>query len=213
MKSTVKAPGYIVVEGPIGVGKTSLVIRLAESLGYETLLEAPKANPFLDDFYQSPRALAFHTQVHFLLQRARQLKQLAKAPKRLVADFLLDKDPLFAGITLSEAELALYREIYEQLHLNPPTPDLVIYLQAPPEILLERIHKRGIRSETYITKTYLESLNTAYSELFHYYTQAPVLIVNATEIDWVNNQSDYDQLLKHILNTGKGRQYFNPQKL
>ncbi len=213
MKSTVKAPGYIVVEGPIGVGKTSLVNRLAESLGYETLLEAPKANPFLDDFYQSPRALAFHTQVHFLLQRARQLKQLAKAPKRLVADFLLDKDPLFAGITLSEAELALYREIYEQLHLKPPTPDLVIYLQAPPEILLERIHKRGIRSETYITKTYLESLNTAYSELFHYYTQAPVLIVNATEIDWVNNQSDYDQLLKHILNTGKGRQYFNPQKL
>jgi deoxyadenosine/deoxycytidine kinase len=213
MKPSVKAPGYIVVEGPIGVGKTSLVKRLAESLGYETLLEDPKANPFLDEFYQSPRSLAFQTQVYFLLQRAKQLRELVAAPRHLVADFLLDKDPLFASITLSEPELALYRDIYQQLQLRAPTPDLVIYLQASPEILLERIHKRGIRSETYITKTYLESLNTAYSELFHYYSAAPVLIVNATEIDWVNNQNDYDQLLKHILNTGKGRQYFNPQKL
>lgn len=213
MKPAVKAPGYIAVEGPIGVGKTSLVKRLAESLGYETLLEDPKANPFLDDFYHSPRSLAFQTQVYFLLQRAKQLRELAAAPKSLVADFLLDKDPLFASITLSEPELALYQEIYQQLHLSAPTPDLVIYLQAAPEILLERIHKRGIRSEAYITKTYLESLNTAYSELFHYYTKAPVLIVNATEIDWVNNQHDYEQLLKHILNTGKGRQYFNPQTL
>jgi deoxyguanosine kinase len=213
MKPATKAPGYIAVEGPIGVGKTSLVKRLAESLGYETLLEDAKTNPFLDDFYQSPRAMAFQTQVYFLLQRARQLRQLVAAPKQLVADFLLDKDPLFAAITLSEPELALYEEIYQQLHLNAPAPDLVIYLQAPPETLLERIHKRGIRSESYITKTYVESLNTAYSELFHYYNKAPVLIVNAADIDWVNNQNDYEQLLKHILNTGKGRQYFNPQKL
>lgn len=213
MKPATKAPGYIAVEGPIGVGKTSLVKRLAESLGYETLLEDSKTNPFLDDFYQSPRAMAFQTQVYFLLQRARQLRQLVAAPKQLVADFLLDKDPLFAAITLSEPELALYEEIYQQLHLNAPAPDLVIYLQAPPETLLERIHKRGIRSESYITKTYVESLNTAYSELFHYYNKAPVLIVNAADIDWVNNQNDYEQLLKHILNTGKGRQYFNPQKL
>ncbi|HEY6529345.1 MAG TPA: deoxynucleoside kinase [Cellvibrionaceae bacterium] len=213
MKSATKAPGYIAVEGPIGVGKTSLVKRLAESLGYETLLEEAKTNPFLDDFYQSPRAMAFQTQVYFLLQRARQLRQLVAAPKRLVADFLLDKDPLFAAITLSEPELALYEEIFQQLHLNAPAPDLVIYLQAPPEVLLERIHKRGIRSESYITKSYVDSLNTAYSELFHYYNKAPVLIVNAADIDWVNNQNDYEQLLKHILNTGKGRQYFNPQKL
>lgn len=213
MKSTVKAPAFIVVEGPIGVGKTSLVKRLAESLGYETLLEDPKANPFLDDFYQSPRSMAFQTQLYFLMQRARQLRELAAAPNHLVADFLLDKDPLFASITLSAPELKLYQEVYQQLKLNAPTPDLVIYLQASPDILLERIHKRGIRSEAYITKGYLESLNTAYSELFHYYNQSPVLIVNATDIDWVKNQADYEQLLKHILNTGKGRQYFNPQKL
>ncbi|RYG14732.1 MAG: hypothetical protein EOO07_16600 [Chitinophagaceae bacterium] len=114
MKPATKAPGYIAVEGPIGVGKTSLVKRLAESLGYETLLEDAKTNPFLDDFYQSPRAMAFQTQVYFLLQRARQLRQLVAAPKQLVADFLLDKDPLFAAITLSEPELALYEEIYQQ---------------------------------------------------------------------------------------------------
>ncbi|MEY4588358.1 MAG: hypothetical protein RL497_434 [Pseudomonadota bacterium] len=213
MKSTVTAPAYIAVEGPIGVGKTSLVKRLAASLGYETLLEDPKANPFLDDFYQSPRSMAFQTQLYFLMQRARQLKELSPAPKQLIADFLLDKDPLFAGITLNEPELKLYQEVYQQLHLNTPTPDLVIYLQARPDILLERIHKRGIRCEAHITKSYLESLNTAYSELFHYYTRAPVLIVNAADIDWVNNQADYEQLLKHILTTGKGRQYFNPQKI
>jgi deoxyguanosine kinase len=213
MKSSVKAPGYIAVEGPIGVGKTSLVKRLAESLGYETLLEDPKANPFLDDFYQSPRSMAFQTQLYFLLQRARQLKELAAAPKKLIADFLLDKDPLFASITLSEPELKLYQEVYQQLHLSAPAPDLVIYLQALPETLLERIHKRGIKSESYISKNYLESLNTAYSELFHYYNKSPVLIVNAADIDWVNNQADYEQLLKYILTTGKGRQYFNPQKL
>jgi deoxyguanosine kinase len=213
MKSAAKAPSFIVVEGPIGVGKTSLVMRLAESLGYQTLLEDPKANPFLDDFYQSPRSMAFQTQLYFLMQRARQLRELSAAPKKLVADFLLDKDPLFAGITLSEPELKLYQEVYEQLKLSAPTPDLVIYLQASPDTLLERIHKRGIRSEAYITKSYLESLNTAYSELFHYYNKAPVLIVNATDIDWVKNQADYEQLHKYILTTGKGRQYFNPQKI
>lgn len=213
MKKNTKPPSFIAVEGPIGVGKTSLVTRLAQSLGYGTLLEDPKANPFLDDFYESPRSMAFQTQLYFLMQRARQLRELAPKPAKLVADFLLDKDPLFAGITLSEPELKLYQEVYQQLNLHAPTPDLVIYLQAPPETLLERIHKRGIRSEAQITKSYLESLNTAYSELFHYYDKSPVLIINATEIDWVKNQNDYEQLLKHILTTGKGRQYFNPQKI
>jgi deoxyguanosine kinase len=203
-------PQHIVVEGPIGVGKTSLVKQIAASLGYQTLLEDAVSNPFLDQFYRDPASAALQTQLYFLKQRVDQLKDLQAHPKALVADFLLEKDPLFAEVTLTKDELALYKSLYNALTPNIPKPDLVVYLQAQPKVLLERIHKRGIKSEGLITAEYLQALNEAYSHLFHYYDKAPVLIVNASDIDWVNSPSDYQHLLKYLLSIGKGRHYYNP---
>ena len=204
---------FIAVEGPIGVGKTSLTRRLAGSLSAQAVLEEAAQNPFLERFYRNPRAGALPTQLYFLLQRAQQLTALTQAdlfvPVR-VADYLLEKDRLFARVTLDEDEYALYEQLYAKLDIHAPKPDLVVYLQAPVDVLLERIAKRGVEYEQYIDRGYLERLNEAYSRFFHEFEAAPLLIVNAASIDPISNQRDYDELLAAIRRMSRGRLYFNP---
>ena len=204
---------YIVIEGAIGVGKTTLARRLSETLGGELVLEQAEHNPFLERFYRNPRAAAFPTQLHFLFQRAQQMAALKQddmfAPLR-VADYLLEKDRLFARITLDEAEFALYEQVYERLSIEAPQPDLVVYLQAPVDVLMERIARRRIAHEQLIERSYLERLNAAYARFFHDYEAAPLLIVNAAAIDPVTNKADFDELLQAIQRMKRGRLYYNP---
>jgi deoxyadenosine/deoxycytidine kinase len=207
-------PRYIAVEGPIGVGKTSLTKRLAASFNYETMLEKSEDNPFLDRFYQSPKQMALSTQLFFLFQRAQQLQELRQndmfEPVR-VADFLVDKDRLFARQNLDPDEFALYEKVYDHLTIDAPTPDLVIYLQAPVEVLMQRIQQRGIPAEQLIKEDYLVSLSEAYTDFFHYYGASTLLVVNSGEADFVNNDEHYNLLLKQVLGVRKGtRNYFNP---
>jgi deoxyadenosine/deoxycytidine kinase len=206
-------PGFIVVEGPIGVGKTSLARRLAETFGCELLLEGAADNPFLARFYRNPRAAALQTQLFFLLQRAQQMQEIRQGdmfePVR-VADFLMDKDRLFAGLTLDREELELYEQVYSHLTIDVPRPDLVIYLQAPVDVLTKRIARRGIASERGMQPGYLRSLCDAYTRFFHYYDESPLLIVNAAEINLVDSDSDYNALLEQIPRATSGRHYFNP---
>ncbi len=207
-------PRYIAVEGPIGVGKTSLSRRLADSFGYELLLEKAEENPFLERFYQDPARHALSTQLFFLFQRTQQLEELRQddlfKPVR-VADFLIEKDRLFAQQNLDSDEYELYLNVYRHLTIDAPVPDLVIYLQAPTSVLMSRIRKRGIAAEQHIEPQYLENLNQAYTDFFHFYKQAPLLIVNSTEIDLVNNDNDYEQLVAHIKSVPGGTHYFNPR--
>lgn len=209
-----RTPRYIAVEGPIGVGKTSLVRRLADTFNYEMMLEQPEENPFLERFYQNPRHHALSTQLFFLFQRARQLQELRQEdlfePGR-VADFLIDKDLLFAQLTLDPDEFKLYMQVYQHLTLDAPTPDLVIYLQAPTPVLLNRIQKRGIPAEQQIDADYLDRLNESYTSFFHYYEQSPLLIVNSTELDLVESEEDYQQLVSQITAAPQGVHYFNPK--
>ena len=206
---------YVVVEGPIGVGKTSLARRLAASFGSDLVLEQGEENPFLERFYRNPRAAAFQTQLYFLFQRARQLQDLRQQDmfqRVRVADYLLDKDRLFARLTLDDEEYGLYEQVYARLAIDAPVPDLVVYLQAPVDVLLERIARRGIGYEQAIERRYLERLAESYARFFLEYAAAPVLTVNATDIDPVGNERDYDVLLAEIVRARKGRHYFNPLK-
>jgi deoxyadenosine/deoxycytidine kinase len=209
-------PGFVVVEGPIGVGKTTLAKRLARSFGSDMLLEAAEENPFLEKFYENQRSAALPTQLYFLMQRTRQLKTLKQNdmfnPVR-VADFLVQKDRLFAELTLDSDELDLYEQVYSNLTLDIQRPDLVVYLQAPVEILLERIKRRGVRHEKWIEAAYLERLCDAYVRFFYQYSEAPLLIVNATDIDFAHNDDEYEMLLQQILETRSGRHYYNPVAL
>ncbi len=209
-----EAPRYIAIEGPIGVGKTTLTKRLADTFNYELLLEKSEDNPFLDRFYQNPKQHALSTQLFFLFQRAQQIQDLRQSdmfePVR-VADFLIDKDQLFAQQNLEPDEFELYLNVYRHLTIDAPAPDLVIYLQAPTEVLLGRIQKRGVDAEQLIERSYLENLNEAYAEFFHYYNRSPLLIVNSADIDLVNNEDDYEELVKRIVSPGAGTQYFNPR--
>lgn len=204
---------FIVVEGPIGVGKTTLANRLAESFGSDLLLEGAAENPFLEKFYEQPRSTALQTQLFFLLQRARQMQEIRQQdlfnPVR-IADFLMDKDRLFAELTLDDHELNLYEQIYDQLTLDAPVPDLVVYLQAPVEVLLNRINQRAINYERLIEASYLQRLSDAYVDFFYHYDESPLLIVNAKDIDFANNQRDYEQLLERIQSVTTGRHYYNP---
>jgi deoxyguanosine kinase len=205
---------FIVVEGPIGVGKTSFVRRLGASLGAELVLERADQNPFLERFYRNPRAGALPAQLFFLFQRAQQLAALKQGdmfagPVR-IADYLLEKDRLFAKITLDEAEYGLYEQVYAKLAIEAPKPDLVVYLQAPVDVLLERIAKRGIAFEQFIDRRYLERLNDAYARFFHAYEAAPLLIVNAAVIDPVESRADFDDLAAAIARAKRGRLYWNP---
>jgi len=206
-------PGFIAIEGAIGAGKTTLAKRLADTFYCDTLLEKADENPFLERFYQDRTSHALPTQLFFLFQRAQQLKELQQGDifrSTQVSDFLIDKDPLFAEVTLEKDELAIYQQVYEQLRIKTPTPNLVIYLQSPINTLMKRIKHRGIQAEQMIDSQYLENLNDAYTRFFHFYDQSPLLIVNANEIDWVNNQESYQKLVDYILSIKKGRHYFNP---
>ncbi|HSG11580.1 MAG TPA: deoxynucleoside kinase [Gammaproteobacteria bacterium] len=206
-------PGYIVVEGPIGVGKTSLARRLAESYESDLLLEGADENPFIERFYADPRAGALPTQLFFLFQRARQMEAMRQAdmfqPVR-VSDFLMEKDRLFAELTLDPDELKLYEQVYAHVTVDAPVPDLVIYLQAPVDILMKRIARRGIHYERRIDADYLQRLSEAYARMFLYYQASPLLIVNAAHINLVDSDADYNALLEQIHMTRKGVQYFNP---
>ena len=209
-----QAPRFIAVEGPIGVGKTSLTKRLAQTFNYELLLENAEENPFLDRFYQNPKQHALATQLFFLFQRAQQIEESRQSdlfePVR-VSDFLIDKDRLFAELNLEKDEYNLYHKVYQHLVIDAPKPDLVIYLQAPTEVLLQRIQKRGIPSEQMIESEYLNQLNRAYTEFFHYYSDSKLLIVNSAEIDLVANDEDYEQLVTYMLSLPNGTHYFNPK--
>lgn len=204
---------FIVVEGPIGVGKTSLARRLAESFGSELLLEGAEENPFLERFYRDPRNAALPTQMFFLFQRARQIQELRQEdlfqPVR-VADFMLEKDRLFAELTLDPDELKLYEQTYAHLTLDAPRPDLVIYLQAPVEVLQDRIARRSRAGEQHISADYLRRVAEAYAGFFYHYDASPLLIVNAAEIDVVNREEDYRLLLERIKTVRSGRHFYNP---
>lgn len=211
--SAADIPRYIVIEGPIGVGKTSLAKRLADDFAGELLLEGAEENPFLERFYRNPRHAALPTQLFFLFQRAQQIQSLRQsdmfAPVR-VADFILEKDRLFAQLTLDDHELKLYEQVYDNITVDAPQPDLVIYLQAPVDVLLARVQKRGRNYERFIETNYLERLVEAYTRFFYHYTATPLLIVNAADIDLVNNEQDYQLLLERLGKATSGRHYFNP---
>jgi deoxyadenosine/deoxycytidine kinase len=204
---------YIVVEGPIGVGKTSLANRLAATLSGELVLEQAEENPFLEQFYRNRRQAALPTQLFFLLQRARQMEQFRHSDmfsQVKVADYLLDKDRLFAELNLTSTELTLYNELAATLDLDPPKPDLVIYLQAPANVLQKRVATRGVPYEQLIELSYLERLGEAYARFFYEFEDSPLLIVNAASIDPINRESDYAELLRTISRVKRGRHFFNP---
>ena len=205
--------GYIAIEGPIGVGKTTLANMIAEELGYSTLFEPAAENPFLDAFYRDSRRYALPTQLLFLLNRARQIGGIAQDDlliTKIVSDFLMEKDELFARLTLTSDEFYLYQQISKKLDLKVRTPDLVIYLQANVDVLLTRIRHRGVKSEQRMETEYLASLVDAYTEFFHFYDRSPLLVVNANQIDFINSKKHFRSLLTRITEMTGVRQYFNP---
>ena len=211
-----KIPEYIVVEGPIGVGKTTLAQRLAATMKADLLLEQVSENPFLPRFYQDPEASALPTQLYFLFQRARQIESLRQTDmfrQSRVADFLIQKDRLFAEVTLTDAEMELYYQVYNHLTLEAPAPDLVIYLQAPVDTLLRRVRERGIEYESSINEAYLKRIADAYIEFFYHYNEAPLLIVNSEDFNLASGSGDFNLLLNHIRELPPGRHFFNPRSL
>ncbi len=203
---------YIVVEGPIGAGKTSLARQLAEHLHAEMLLEQPEDNPFLSRFYDDMPRFALPTQLTFLFQRADQLRELAQVDmfrEPTVSDFLLDKDPLFARINLSDDEYSLYEKVYSYLKPQTATPDLVIYLQAPVDTLVARVRMRGIPFEQAIPDEYLARLADAYSRFFYQYDEAPLLIINSERLNFVDNPAHMKLLLARVAGMRARREFFN----
>jgi deoxyguanosine kinase len=203
---------YIVVEGPIGAGKTSLARRLAQHTGAATLLEKPDENPFLAKFYQDPLRYALATQLFFLFQRGNEVRDLAQMDlfrTSTVADYLLDKDMLFARLNLSDEEFALYQQIYRSLQLHAPEPDLVIYLQAEPETLAARVQRRARPYEQTISEIYLQRLSQSYSDFFYHYEAAPVLMVNNEHLNFVDGDEDFNLLLQRIETMRGPREFFS----
>jgi deoxyguanosine kinase len=204
---------YIALEGPIGVGKTSLAKLLAERLGGRAVLEVVEDNPFLPRFYQDRSAWAFQTQLFFLLSRWQQQQQLLQADlfsAATVSDYVFAKDRIFATLTLQPAELSLYDRVYEALGPRVPQPDLVIYLQARVEVLLQRIKRRGRDYERHFDADYLESLARAYNDYFFHYTETPLLVINTSDIDFVHNPGDLDNLVSVVRKMRKGVHHYLP---
>ncbi len=203
---------HIVVEGPIGAGKTMLARRLADTLEYELYLERPEENPFLPRFYADPRNVALPVQLYFLFQRVRDVRPMQQRDifkTGYVADFMLEKDQLFARINLDDDEYALYQQVYSRLHTVAPIPDMVIYLQASIDRLFERVMRRGVGYESVITRDYLRRINDAYVEFFHHYHKAPLLIVNTDTLDLAAGDEEYRMLLEQMRLHRQGRRYFN----
>jgi deoxyadenosine/deoxycytidine kinase len=206
---------YLVIEGPIGVGKSSLAALLSERLGARLVMEKVEENPFLAKFYENPRRFAFQTQVFFLLSRYRQqieLGQLDLFSQTTICDYFLPKDQIFASLTLSEEERALYDQLYQLLGPRVATPDLLIYLQASTDTLIERIEARGRSFEKEIPWDYLDAVNQAYNKFFFHYEQSPMLVIQTEAIDFVNNPDDLDDLIKKIASVKQGVHYYVPQK-
>ena len=204
---------YIVVEGPIGCGKTTLAKMLADKFPVDYLSEKAEANPFLPRFYQDAQRYSLPTQLFFLFQRANQIKDLSQRDmfaKPIIADFFLEKDPIFARLNLDDEEYALYHQIYQHLQLKAPKPDLVIYLQTPIDALMERIEERSVTYEQDIPREYIERLANAYSEFFHNYDASPVLIVNNEKLNVLKNEDALELLLNRIMQIKGQREFFNP---
>jgi deoxyguanosine kinase len=205
---------YIVTEGPIGVGKTSLTSLLAEELGARLILERAEDNPFLTDFYKDPSRYRFQTQMFFLLSRFSQQQEMAQPDlftQITISDYLFDKDRIFAYLNLDEHELALYEQFYKILEPKIVKPDLVIFLQADTETLLRRIKQRGRPFEKEINEDYLAAVNEAYNHFFFRYTDTPLLVINTSDIDYVHRREDLDDLLKQVLNMKQGTRYYVPR--
>lgn len=204
---------YIVVEGPIGVGKTSLVQMLGEAFASRVILEKVADNPFLPKFYTNPSGLAFQTQMFFLLSRYQQQRELAQQElfsQSLICDYLFAKDRIFASVNLDEDELVLYQQIYTLLDQRIPKPDLVIYLQSPTEVLQQRIRMRGRSYEREISRDYIEAVNEAYNRFFFSYDETPLLIINTAEVDFVRRPEDFQDLVREIRRMKKGVQFYVP---
>jgi deoxyguanosine kinase len=214
MAELFEAPKFIVIEGPIRVGKSTLARILAEKLQALPIVE-PENNPFLDRFYQELSGMALATQMWFLVERYEQMRQAAKdlaagEGPPIVADYLFEKDKLFAYINLTDAELALYNRFYQIFRSEAPTPDLVIYLHASPEVLKQRLRRKGISQEQAISDAYIEQVAKAYEHFFFHYTASDLLVVDTSEIDFVNRPQDLALLLKRLSEPIKGKQYFLP---
>ena len=215
--SQLQKPGsasrYIAIEGPIGVGKTALARRLADSLSADLVLEEVEENPFLERFYRDGRSAALPAQMFFLFARARQIEDLRQSDlftSVRISDYLFTRDRLFAELNLDQEELKLYDQIAENLSVDAPLPDLVIYLQASVDAVMRRLAQRNSRYDRFVDRHYVEKLIDAYARFFHSYDEGPLLIVNASQIDPVNNDSDYEQLFRQIERTTGGRHFFNP---
>ena len=203
---------YIAIEGAIGVGKTTLAKKISDTVKCKTLFEDYVTNPFLKDFYDNNQLNSFSTQVHFLLRRIEQSIEVKTTKNLLISDFYFGKDELFAKLNLTQVEYAMYQELRKKLNFNPPIPDLIIYLQAPSEILLERIKKRGLDIERNIKKKYIDSINEIYMKHFHEYSASPVLIINTSNVN-INNETDYQILIEEISSEINGKKYFNPSSV
>jgi deoxyadenosine/deoxycytidine kinase len=213
LKTAQKPSRYIAIEGPIGVGKTALARRLADNMAADLVLEDDAPNPFLERFYRDGRSAALPAQMFFLFARARQIEKLRQPDLFTtvrISDYLFTKDRLFAELNLDRDELQLYEQIAANLAVEAPVPDLVIYLQSSVDALLQRLAQRNGPVDRFVERAYLEKLTVAYARFFHAYNDGPLLIVNASQIDPVNNDADFAQLFKQIEQTTGGRHFFNP---